>query len=314
MPAIFPQVNRDAIGARPFRCQGKRHRVWFHGAAMGLRGIAIARLAQRGTVININAEKNHGRRFDASKGSASLTGKSEMTQPKPPAKKENPLINLVCNIVVPTLVLMKFSSERWLGPLYGLIVALAFPIGYGIYDLARRKKTNFLSILGFVSVLLSGGLALIKVGGIWFAVKDALLPTLIGVAVLASLRTKKPLVRELFYNDQILDVARIDAALDARGERAHFDRLLRRASLGLALTFLASAPVNFALALYVLKSPPGTPEFNAELGRMHILVWPVIAIPSMAAMMIVFWRLLNGRSALTGLSQEEIFHAEKPKA
>ena len=71
-----------------------------------------------------------------------------------------------------------------MGPLWGLLVALVFPIGYGIYDLIQRKKTNFLSILGFISVLCSGGLALAQVGGFWFAVKDALLPTIIGVAVL----------------------------------------------------------------------------------------------------------------------------------
>ena len=41
-----------------------------------------------------------------------------------PARRENLLLNLACNIVVPTVVLMKFSSERWLGPIPGLLVAL----------------------------------------------------------------------------------------------------------------------------------------------------------------------------------------------
>ncbi|MSU47714.1 MAG: MFS transporter [Opitutus sp.] len=222
-------------------------------------------------------------------------------------KRENPLINIVCNIVLPTVILMKFSTDRWLGPLWGLIVALIFPVGYGIYDLVTRKKTNFLSILGFFSVLLSGGLALAKVGGLWFAVKDGLVPTLIGAAVLLSLRSKTPLVRELIYNESFIDVPRVDAALAERGEVARFETLLRRASIGLALTFLASAPVNFLLALYVLTSPPGTPEFNAELGKMHWLALLVIALPSMAAMMVVFWKLMTGLAELTGLSQDEIF-------
>ena len=233
-----------------------------------------------------------------------------------PTKRENPLLNIVCNIVIPTVVLMKFSTDRWLGPLWGLIVALIFPVGYGTYDLMTRKKTNFLSILGFVSVLLSGGLALAKVGGMWFAVKDGMVPTLIGAAVLLSLRTKTPLVRELLYNDSFVDVPRVDAALDERGERARFETLLRRASIGLALTFLASAPVNFLLALYVLRSPPGTAEFNAELGKMHWLALIVIAVPSMVAMMWIFWKLMNGLVELTGLSQDEIFRepAKEKKA
>jgi hypothetical protein len=234
-----------------------------------------------------------------------------MTQPTLPPKKENLLVNLVCNLVVPTLVLMKFSDERWLGPLWGLIVALIFPVGYGIYDLITRKKTNFLSVLGFASVLLSGGLGLMKAEGFWFAVKDAAIPTVIGIAVLVSLRTKNPLVRELFFNDQILDVPRVDAALDVPAKRLAFDRLLRNASIWLALAFIGSAVLNFALARYILRSPPGTPAFNAELGRMHVLVWPVIIVPSMVVMMVVFWRLIGGLSRLTGLTTDEIFRAEK---
>ena len=236
-----------------------------------------------------------------------------MTVPPPPPKRENPLINLVCNIVIPTVVLMNLSTEKRLGPLWSLIVALIFPVGYGLYDLVTRKKTNFLSILGFVSVLCSGGLAFAKVGGLGFAIKDALLPTLIGLAVLLTLRTKTPLVRELLYNDSIIDVGRVDAALTERGGRERFESLLRRASIGLALTFLASAPVNFALALYILQSPPGTPEFNAELGKMHWVGPLVIAVPSMVALMLVFMKLIHGLSELTGLTQDEIFReAHRP--
>lgn len=231
--------------------------------------------------------------------------------PTPSRRPENPLVNLVCNIVIPTIVLMKFSSDRWLGPLWGLIVALIFPIGYGVYDFVARKKTNFLSILGFISVLLSGGLALAKIGSMGFAIKEAMLPTVIGVAVLFSLRTKTPLVRDLLYNDSLIDVGRVDAALAARGATQSFERLLRRASIGLALTFIASAPVNFILARVVLRSPPGTAEFNAELAKMNWLSLLVIAAPSMVAMMILFYKLMNGLARLSGLTQEEIFRDQK---
>jgi len=236
-----------------------------------------------------------------------------MTSPAQPPKRENPFINIVCNIVVPTVVLMKFSTDQWLGPLWGLIVALIFPVSYGVYDLIERKKTNYLSILGLVSVLLSGGFTLLKLGGIWFAVKDAALPTMIGVGILLTLRSKAPLVRELLYNESIIDVSRVDAALAARGTTGQFETLLQRASVGLALTMLASAPVNFALALYILKSPPGTPEFNADLGKMHWVSFVVIVLPSMVAMMFIFWKLMGGLTALSGLTQDEIFPDPKAK-
>jgi hypothetical protein len=164
-----------------------------------------------------------------------------------------------------------------------------------------------------MSVLFSGGLALLKVGGIWFAIKDAVLPTLIGIFILVSLRSKSSLMRELFYNDQVLDVARVDAALLARGQGDGFDRLLRRMGVWLALGFIGSAPLGFALARYVLKSPPGTPAFNAELGRLHLLVWPVIVVPSLVVTMFVLWKLLTGLRDLTGLTTDELFHAEPEK-
>ena len=251
--------------------------------------------------------------FDPSKHPATVGGKNEMTAPAPQTKRENTLLNIGCNLVVPTIVLMKFSTDAWLGPLWGLIVALVFPIGYGVYDLITRRKTNYLSILGLVSVLLSGGFTLAKLDGFWFAVKDAVLPTLIGVGVLWSLRSRSPLVRELLYNESIIDVPRVDAALAARGATAEFEARLRRASVWLAVTMLASAPVNFALALYILKSPPGTPEFNADLGRMHWVSFAVIVLPSMVAMMAIFWRLINGLVELSGLTQDEIFHDPKAK-
>jgi hypothetical protein len=226
-------------------------------------------------------------------------------------KRENLLLNLACNIAVPTFVLMKLSGENRLGPQWGMIVALAFPLGYGIYDLIQRRKTNIFSIVGISSVLLTGTLNQFKADGFWFAVKEGAIPLLFGAAVLLSMRTKRPLVHELLWNDQIIDTEKVDTALVERGHRSEFDRLLSRASIGLALSFLLSAALNFGLARYLLKSPAGTPEFNAELGRMNVLNWPVIVLPSMVFTLIVFYRLMNGLTRLTGLEFDQIFRGGK---
>jgi cytochrome b len=152
-----------------------------------------------------------------------------------------------------------------------------------------------------------------KVQPFWFAVKSGAVPVLIGLAVLASSRTKRPLVREMLYNEQVIDVPRVDAALAERGNRAAFDRLINNASLLLVATFMVSGALNFGLARYVIKSPGGTPEFNAELARMHLLDIPVATVPSMAMMMFALWKLLHGIKVLTGLSMEEIFKTPPEK-
>lgn len=58
-------------------------------------------------------------------------------------KKENFLLNIALNIVIPTVILSKFSGEAHLGVKGGLIVALAFPILYGVMDFFRAKKSTF---------------------------------------------------------------------------------------------------------------------------------------------------------------------------
>jgi len=62
----------------------------------------------------------------------------------------------------------------------------------------------------------------------------------------------------------------------------------------LAGTFLFSSVMNYLLARWVVTSPAGTEAFNAELGRMTLLSYPVIAIPSMLMMMGVMFYLARG--------------------
>ncbi|MCC6414595.1 MAG: MFS transporter [Opitutaceae bacterium] len=226
-------------------------------------------------------------------------------------KRENLLVNLICNVALPTLVLTKFSGDQALGPNLGLVVALAFPVGYGVQDFIRRRRVNFISAIGFASVLISGGLGLMHLDGFWFAIKEAAVPSIIGGAVLLSMRAKLPLVQEILYNPQIMDVPRIESLLDERRTRADFARLMRGASKLLALSFFVSAGLNYGLARYLLKSPAGTEAFNAELGQMHLWSWPVIVLPSMAVMMLALWRFMKGLQAATGLTLDELMQPQR---
>lgn len=234
-------------------------------------------------------------------------GAAPRTRPKP----ENLFLNVACNILLPGLILAKLSADDRLGPLLALGVGLAFPLGYGLYDLAVRRKWNFFSIVGFSSTAVTGGFALMQLDGFWFAVKEASVPALFGVAVLATLGTKRPLVREILLNESVFDVQRLDEGLAARGTRAEFDGLLRASTVWISGGFAVSAVLNFALARVLLTSPAGTAEFTAELGRMTWLSWPVIALPSMLLTMWIVWRLLAGIHELTGLDVEELLHAHR---
>lgn len=228
------------------------------------------------------------------------------TNSLPGKDKENPFISLLFNIALPSLILMKMSEPERLGQQWAFIVALAFPLGFGIWEFARAKKYSFFAIVGFMNVLLTGGLGLMAVDGFWFAVKEASVPLVFGAAVLISNQTQKPLVKTLLYNDKVMQIDRVRAALDQHGTALAFDRLLLRVSYIFAASFLLSAVLNFGLAIYLLKSPGGTPEFNAELGQMQMLSFPVIALPSMLVTMFALYLLVTGIKRLTHLSLEDV--------
>jgi len=223
-----------------------------------------------------------------------------------PERRENVLLSLGINIAIPAVILMKASGENALGPVGGLIVALAFPLTYGVVDFARRREWNIVSILGFVSVLLTGGIGLLQLDPKWIAVKEAAVPAIIGIAVVLSLRTRFPIVRTFLYNDKIIRVQEVDEALARRGNHAAFDRTLVNASWMLAGSFFVSSVLNFVLAKLIVKSQPGTTAFNEELGRMTALSYPVIVVPSMIIMIAALWYLFNRIQRLTELDLEQI--------
>lgn len=220
--------------------------------------------------------------------------------------RESALLSLGVNIAIPAVILMKLSGEETLGPVGGLLLALAFPLAYGVWDFHRRREWNFISVLGFVSVLLTGGIGLLQLDPKWIAVKEAAVPGVIGLAVLFSLYTPFPIVRTFLYNEKIIHVAAVDAALVERGNHAAFERTLVHASWMLAASFFLSSLLNFVLAKIIVQSPPGTTAFNEELGRMTALSYPVIVIPSMAIMIITMWYLFSRIRGLTGMDLEQI--------
>ncbi|QJD59567.1 MFS transporter [Pseudomonas sp. gcc21] len=237
---------------------------------------------------------------------------TDVTQEKIPQHKPRPMVDLLVSIVIPSVILMKFSGEDDLGAAQALVLALAFPICWGLFELVRYRKFNFIAMLGVISVFLTGGIGLMELDPKWLAIKEAAVPGLIGVAVLVSTRTSYPLIRTLLYNDRVLNVRRVNERLEERGLMDIFELRLLKATYFLAGTFFFSSLANYTLAKWIVVSPAGTSAFNEELGRMTLVSYPVIAIPSMVMMMAILfylWRTIHG---LTGLKMEDIV-AHPPK-
>jgi intracellular septation protein A len=223
-----------------------------------------------------------------------------------PQKKESFLANLLLNIVIPSVILSKFSNDEYLGVTTGVVVALAFPLLYGMYDFWQMRKINFFSILGFISVLLTGGISLLQLDPQYIAIKEAAIPGLFGLVTLISIRTRFPLVRTFIYNDKILQVDKINSALNQNNTHTQFEKVLHNATLLIAASFFLSSFLNYVLAKIIMVSPAGTAEFNAELGKMTALSYPVIALPMMIILMGTLFYIFKNIKKLTGLTLEEV--------
>ncbi|HYI24189.1 MAG TPA: VC0807 family protein [Thermomicrobiales bacterium] len=220
------------------------------------------------------------------------------------------MLNLLITIILPVIILTRYSAESRLGPDKALALALALPIGYAVYEIIRSRKVSASPIIGVVSVLLTGGFRLLDIPPEWFAVKEAAIPAALALAILVSAWIGKPLAR--IFLDQVLDRDRIQAALAANGTEHEYEERTSIATYLLAGAFILSAILNYVLARVVVTSDPGTDAFNSELGRMTALSYPVITLPVMVVLMGTIFYILNTVGKLTGLELEDMMK-KKPK-
>lgn len=183
---------------------------------------------------------------------------------------------------------------------------MAFPLGYGFYDFHKTREANIFSILGVISVGLTGGISLLELDPKYIAIKEAAIPGIIGLAVLVSHYTPYSLVRKLLFSEQIMDVDKINAAVAERRTQDQLETRLKNTSYLVASSFFLSSTLNYILAKWIVVSEPGTTAYTEELGKMTALSFPVIALPSMLVMMVSLFYLFKGIEKATKLSLEDI--------
>lgn len=218
-------------------------------------------------------------------------------------KSRDTWLSLAINIVIPVVILIRFSGDDYLGPVRGLIVALLFPLIYGLFSLIKNKRIDFVAIIGLIGILLTGGIGLLQLDPKWLAIKEALIPFIIAIVLLVSEKTKYPIVSKLL--GQVIDIGKVEALLPPEA-KVKYDRRLKITTYIIASSFLLSAVLNFSLAKLLVKSQPGTEAFNAELGRMTALSYPVIVVPSLILLVAAVVYLISGIEKITEVDVDEI--------
>ena len=225
----------------------------------------------------------------------------ENIQSKP--QKENQLVNLLFNIVIPVVIMTKLNGTEGsfaLGPKLSLLVAISFPICYAIVHFIRTRQVNFISILGFVSIFLTGILGTLEAKPLMMAIKEASVPLIIAIVIFVSIK----------INRNIVDMTKVYAVLDERGKRANFEAMFRRSSYWVVVSFLLSSVLNFTLARIILQSDPGTEAYTEEIGKLTGLSFPVIAVPCTIILVVVMFYVFKQITKMTDIPLEDLVHTE----
>lgn len=258
-----------------------------------------------------------------------------MSDNQPP--QQHPLANIVLNVLVPVLILTYLSKDPeiqeklhkvarpWhIGPLRAMALALSIPLGYGIWHFLKTRKANFFSALGLVSVLLSGTLTLYlwnhngtvkPSAGFLFGLKEALIPLVLGVAILASHRSASPLIRVFLYNDRIFNIPKIEDRITVVAAQDAYERLLLGATRLFALSFFLSSLMNLCLANWLFRGFDSTAinaleNYNAIVAKVVGWALALIGLPVLVFLFFTLRRLLKGLGALTGFTDEEMMNSQ----
>ncbi len=250
-----------------------------------------------------------------------------------PAKQENSLANILINVLIPVMILSFLSKDPalqeklgkavrpWhIGPVYSMAIALALPLGYGIWHFIKSRKANFFSGLGMVSILLTGGLTLylwnqdgsVKPNaGMLFGLKEACIPLVLGIAILCSGKSKSPLLNTFLYNDGLFDIRKIEATIAARNNQLAYANLLKRATVMFSCSFFTSSVMNLCLALWFFRgfdhqAIDALEKYNQIVGKLTGWGFAVIGVPILIFFFLILRYLLKGLHILTGMKDDEL--------
>ena len=242
-------------------------------------------------------------------------------------EKENPLISISFNIFIPVLILK--NGENWIYKILQLLdiaelpvqfldtinlssmaflIALIFPVGYFIYDFLKRKNVNVISILGFINVLLTGGIGIFGerfgLSKNWFIVKEGALPSFIGLGFIILRKLRKNSFNKILLNDIIFDNHKINSSIKYEDQN-EFESIVHSAGSHFIVGLFMSSFIQFILASLIVTSNPGQSLFNEQVATMTWVSFLAVFVITMSVVGKGYLGLISGVEKITGLKRED---------
>ena len=187
-------------------------------------------------------------------------------------------------------------------------IALLFPVAYFIYDFFKRKNVNVISILGFINVLLTGGIGIFGerfgLSKNWFIIKEGALPSFIGLGLIILRRLRKNLFNKILLNDIIFDNHKINSSIKYE-EQNEFETIVHRAGSHFIVGLFMSSFIQFILASLIVTSNPGESSFNEQVATMTWVSFLAVFVITMSIVGKGYLGLISGIEKITGLKKED---------
>ena len=187
-------------------------------------------------------------------------------------------------------------------------IALLFPVAYFIYDFFKRKNVNVISILGFINVLLTGGIGIFGerfgLSKNWFIIKEGALPSFIGLGLIILRRLRKNLFNKILLNDIIFDNHKINSAIKYE-EQNEFENIVYSAGSHFIAGLFMSSIIQFILASLIVTSNPGQSSFNEQVATMTWVSFLAVFVITMSVVGKGYLGLISGVEKITGLKRED---------
>lgn len=210
---------------------------------------------------------------------------------------------LVFGFVLPTIVLLYLSDESKLGPLWGMVVALAFPLVLELYSLSTRRKISYLSVAVIVGILLIGMISVLGLSEEWLAVRRSAIYIIGALALAVLLKFRYDLIEKGLAT--MLDMAAIRKGIQSDAD-AKFRRLITMTVAGYAVLLFVLGVWTYALTLVFISAPTNSSEFNAQYAELRLLSLPLVSLPLLVGATWLLMNLLIKLERMTGLSLEQL--------
>ena len=187
-------------------------------------------------------------------------------------------------------------------------IALIFPVAYFIYDFFKRKNVNIISILGFINVLLTGGIGIFGerfgLSKNWFIIKEGALPSFIGLGLIILRKLRKNSFNKILLNDMIFDNHKIKSSIKYE-EQNKFESIVHRAGSHFIVGLFMSSFIQFILASLIVTSDPGESSFNEQVATMTWVSFFAVFVITMSVVGKGYLGLISGVEKITGLKKED---------